>query len=76
MLDQMNPMYPTNQLLKIGVAQRPSSDGDSFKKISDAITRALQDAGPGNIPQHLSKLYIPNRRPFCKTLNLYIIFLP
>ena len=50
MLDQMSPMYPTNQLLKIGVAQRPSSDGDSFKNISDAITRALQDAGLGNIP--------------------------
>ena len=44
----MSPMYATSPLLKVGTAQRPGDDDDSFQKLSDAITKALKKVAPGN----------------------------
>ena len=45
MLDEMMPMYPTNPLLKVGIAERPSDSDEGFQQLSEAITKALQAAG-------------------------------
>ena len=48
MLEEMQPMYPTNALLRVGLAERPSDSDEAFQQLSDAITNAVQAVSPGN----------------------------
>ena len=58
MIYEMSPMYATSLLLKVGIAQRPGDDDESFQKLSDALTKALKKVASGSDRLEIASIFI------------------